>query len=164
MIDDAMGSRVTPKPQAAGPRNYASSRDTFRQGWQPMNSELLVNALDAVSEAVVLCDRQGAVLHANRGARELFGPAVPSSRAELMRHPLGAVAREQQLSGAAVMVIPRSRSAQTLAERERQDIESALAESGWQLAVAARRLGISRTTLWRRLKQYQLARPALARV
>jgi len=127
-----------------------------------MNSELLVNALDAVSEAVVVCDRQGAVLHANRGARELFGPTGPATRAELLRHPLGAVAREQQLSGAAVVVIPRTAKVQTLAERERQDIEQALAEAGWQLAVAARRLGISRTTLWRRLKQYQLTRPGLA--
>lgn len=127
-----------------------------------MNSELLVNALDAVNDAVVVYDRQGLVLHANRGARELFGPTVPSSRAEILRHPLGAVAREQQLPGAAVVVIPRGPRAQTLAERERQDIEQALAEAGWQLAVAARRLGISRTTLWRRLKQYQLTRPALA--
>lgn len=127
-----------------------------------MNAELLVNALDAVSDAVVVYDRQGTVLHANRGARELFGPTVPASRAEILRHPLGAVAREQQLPGAAMVVIPRGPRAQTLAERERQDIEQALAEAGWQLAVAARRLGISRTTLWRRLKQYQLTRPPLA--
>jgi len=156
--------RSIPKPQPLAVRNYTSSTDTFRQGWPPMNAELLVNALDAVSEAVVVCDRQGAVMHANRGARELFGPVVPASRAELLRHPLGAVAREQQVPGAAVVVIPRAYGTQTLAERERHDIERALAESGWQLAVAARRLGISRTTLWRRLKQYQLARPALARV
>ncbi|MND07122.1 DNA-binding transcriptional regulator DhaR [compost metagenome] len=60
-------------------------------------------------------------------------------------------------------MIPRPRTSLTLAERERQDIEGALAEAGWQLAVAARRLGISRTTLWRRLKQYQLTRPAALR-
>jgi len=107
----------------------------------------------------VLCDRQGAVMHANRGARELFGPAVPLSRADLFRHPLSRIAREQQWAGAAVVVIPRPRAAQTLAARERQDIEQALTDAGWQLAVAARSLGISRTTLWRRLKQYQLERP-----
>ncbi len=123
-----------------------------------MNSDLLVNALDAVTDAVLVYDRQGLVLHANRPARELFG-AVPSSRAEVMRHPLGAAAKEQQVSGAAVMVIPRFRPTLSLAERERQAIELALSESGWQLAIAARRLGISRTTLWRRLKQYGLARP-----
>lgn len=107
----------------------------------------------------MVCDGDGTVVHANRGARELFGPLVPSSRAEILRHPVAAVAREQQVAGAAVVVIPRSRAPLTLAERERQDIELALADSGWQLATAARRLGISRTTLWRRLKQYRLSRP-----
>ena len=124
-----------------------------------MNSEILVNALDAVSDGVLLCDRQGLVLHANRPAREMFG-TTPTSRAEILRHPLGSTAREQQLNNAAVMVIPRFRATLSLAERERQAIEQALTESGWQLAVAARRLGISRTTLWRRLKQYGLARPS----
>ncbi|HWO89116.1 MAG TPA: helix-turn-helix domain-containing protein [Gemmatimonadales bacterium] len=125
-----------------------------------MNSEILVSALDAVSDAVLVCDRGGAVLHANRGARELFGPSVPQSRAELARHPIAALAREQQLAGAAVVVIPRAKQTLSLAERERLAIEQALAESGWQLAVAARRLGISRTTLWRRLKQYGMSRPS----
>jgi transcriptional regulator of acetoin/glycerol metabolism len=125
-----------------------------------MNSEIFVNALDAVSDGVLLCDRQGLVLHANRPAREMFGTTVPASRAEILRHPLGQTAREQQLNNAAVVVIPRFRATLSLAERERQAIEQALTESGWQLAVAARRLGISRTTLWRRLKQYGLARPA----
>ena len=58
--------------------------------------------------------------------------------------------------------MPRPRTSLTLAERERQDIEQALAESRWQLAIAARKLGISRTTLWRRLKQYQLRKPEFA--
>lgn len=126
-----------------------------------MTSDLLVNALDAVNDAVVVYDREGTVLHANRGARELFGPTV-STRAELLRHPLAAVAREQHVAGAAVVVVPRPRTSLTLAERERQDIEQALAESRWQLAIAARKLGISRTTLWRRLKQYRLCKPELA--
>jgi len=126
-----------------------------------MTSDLLVNALDAVSDAVLVCDRQGAVMHLNRPAREMFAPTVPASRAEVLRHPLGAAAREQQLANANVVVIPRNRSPLSLAERERQAIEQALGESAWQLAVAARRLGISRTTLWRRLKQYGMQRPAL---
>ena len=125
-----------------------------------MNSDLLVNALDAVSDGVLVCDRQGLVLHVNRPAREMFGTSVPASRAELFRHPLSHSAKEQQINNAAVVVIPRFRPNQTLAERERQAIEQALNESGWQLALAARRLGISRTTLWRRLKQYGLTRPA----
>jgi transcriptional regulator with PAS, ATPase and Fis domain len=128
----------------------------------PMTADVLVNALDAVSDAVLVCDRQGAVVLANRPARELFGSLVPASRAEVLRHPLGAAAREQQLPSGAVVVIPRSRAPLSLDERERQAIEQALGESSWQLALAARRLGISRTTLWRRLKQYGLQRPAAA--
>lgn len=124
-----------------------------------MNAEVLVSALDAVTDAVVVCDRRGSVLHANRPARDLFAPSVPVSRADVMRHPLGASAREQLLPNVAVVVIPRSRAPISLAEREREAIEQALNQSGWQLAVAARQLGISRTTLWRRLKQYGLMRP-----
>ena len=127
-----------------------------------MISDVLVNALDAVSDAVVVCDRQGSVLLANRPARELFGSPVPMSRTEILRHPLSSGAREQQLPNAAVVVIPRSKGPLSLAERERVAIEQALSESGWQLAIAARRLGISRTTLWRRLKQYGMQRPAFA--
>ncbi len=125
-----------------------------------MTADVLVTALDAVSDAVLVCDRQGAVLLANRPARELFGPLVPASRSEVLRHPLGAAAKEQQLPTGAVVVIPRQRSPLSLAERERLAIEQALGESSWQLALAARRLGISRTTLWRRLKQYGMQRPA----
>ena len=74
-----------------------------------MNSELLVNALDAVSDGVLVCDRTGHVLHVNRPAREMFGTTVPASRAELFRHPLAQTAREQQVANAAVVVIPRFR-------------------------------------------------------
>jgi DNA-binding NtrC family response regulator len=124
-----------------------------------MTADVLVTALDAVSDAVLVCDRQGAVMLVNRPALELFGTGVPHSRAEVLRHPLGAAAREQQLPNGAVVVIPRAHAPMSLAERERQAIEQALGESSWQLAIAARRLGISRTTLWRRLKQYGLQRP-----
>lgn len=125
-----------------------------------MSPDLLVSALDAVSDAVVVCDARGSVVLANRGARELFG-SVPESRSDVARHPLYGSAREEQIAGASVVVIPRARQVLPLAERERLAIEQALGESGWQLAVAARKLGISRTTLWRRLKQYRLSRPGL---
>jgi transcriptional regulator of acetoin/glycerol metabolism len=41
----------------------------------------------------------------------------------------------------------------TLAEQERQAIRETLQQTRGRLADAARRLGISRTTLWRRLKR-----------
>ena len=45
-----------------------------------------------------------------------------------------------------------------MAERERRAILQALDETRGRLAETARRLGISRTTLWRRLKAYGLER------
>jgi transcriptional regulator of acetoin/glycerol metabolism len=51
----------------------------------------------------------------------------------------------------------------TLAERERQAIIAMLSETGWKLTESARRLGISRTTLWRRLRDYGIDRDHRAR-
>jgi DNA-binding NtrC family response regulator len=46
----------------------------------------------------------------------------------------------------------RRRGGQELATLSRQDIERILSESGGNHSIAARRLGISRTTLWRKLR------------
>ena len=125
-----------------------------------MNADVLVGALDAVEEAILVCDRQGAVLHANRAARTLFGGAVPGTRVEVLQRVPGSGARERPVDGGSVLVLSQREEVLPLAERERRAIEAALRESSWQLAHAARRLGISRTTLWRRLKAYGLHRPA----
>ena len=58
--------------------------------------------------------------------------------------------------------LPQGDEARTLAERERQAIVDTLQGTSGRLAETARRLGISRTTLWRRLKAYGL-RPANGR-
>ncbi len=58
---------------------------------------------------------------------------------------------------------PHAEQPRTLAERERQAIIDTLQRTSGRLAEAARRLGISRTTLWRRLKAYGL-RPGNGRV
>ena len=52
---------------------------------------------------------------------------------------------------------------QTLAERERDAIIRTLDSTGWKLTESARRLGISRTTLWRRLREYGLERDGRGR-
>ena len=66
----------------------------------------------------------------------------------------------KEMGSASVLVVSQREEVLPLAERERRAIEAALRDSSWQLAQAARRLGISRTTLWRRLKSYGLNRPA----
>jgi DNA-binding NtrC family response regulator len=43
------------------------------------------------------------------------------------------------------------------AEREKELILAALAEAGGNKSTAAEKLGMSRTTLWKRLKQYGVA-------
>src|SRR5207244_9816090 len=52
--------------------------------------------------------------------------------------------------------LSRTDQPRTLAERERQAIVDTLQGTSGKLAETARRLGISRTTLWRRLKAYGL--------
>jgi len=54
-------------------------------------------------------------------------------------------------------------SESTLADRERNAIVETLRQTGWRLSESARRLGISRTTLWRRLKAYGLDRDGRGR-
>ncbi len=46
-------------------------------------------------------------------------------------------------------------SERTLQEVERDTVMRVLSETGWNKAAAARRLGISKTTLWRRLKAWE---------
>ncbi|MCR4403601.1 MAG: sigma 54-interacting transcriptional regulator [Firmicutes bacterium] len=46
-------------------------------------------------------------------------------------------------------------SESTLEELERVTVMKVLSETGWNKAAAARRLGISKTTLWRRLKAWE---------
>jgi two-component system response regulator HydG len=47
----------------------------------------------------------------------------------------------------------------TIAENERDLLQQVLEETGWNKKQAARRLGISRNTLYIKLKKYQIARP-----
>jgi transcriptional regulator of acetoin/glycerol metabolism len=125
---------------------------------------LLSAVIDALGETVVVLDRDGQVAYASEALR----PSVQGWRergisgadlvAELVklgglrvRLPLG-----QGVMGEAVLL--RSSGDNTLAERERRAILETLGQTGWQLAAAARHLGISRTTLWRRLKEYGVQR------
>ncbi|MES0350547.1 MAG: sigma 54-interacting transcriptional regulator [Desulfobacteria bacterium] len=47
----------------------------------------------------------------------------------------------------------------TILEQEKELLQNALAEYGWNKKQAARRLGISRSTLYEKLRKYQITRP-----
>jgi transcriptional regulator of acetoin/glycerol metabolism len=127
--------------------------------------------MESLSDGVVLFDAYGRLVYANESARRLadIEPDAAPDRADALRPRLlalgGRVAalRSGGTSLGEVVFLPHVEQARTLAERERQAIVDTLQRTSGRLAEAARRLGISRTTLWRRLKAYGL-RPGNGRV
>ncbi|MGH7530287.1 MAG: helix-turn-helix domain-containing protein [Gemmatimonadales bacterium] len=125
---------------------------------QPTLSPLARAVLDAVTEGVAVFDAQGRLLYANASARRL----VAGPNGDMRRHlqHMGAqftpLRNGTQTLGEAA-ILPASGAPQlTLADRERLAIAETLQGTSGRLAETARRLGISRTTLWRRLKAYGL--------
>jgi transcriptional regulator of acetoin/glycerol metabolism len=125
----------------------------------PIVPPLARAVLEALPEGVLVFDAAGRLLYANGSARGAVGHLADDG----LRHRLLASgARTTPLRsgpddfGEAVF-LPADGAA-TLAERERRAIVQTLEVTRWKLAETARRLGISRTTLWRRLKAYGLSR------
>jgi transcriptional regulator of acetoin/glycerol metabolism len=123
-------------------------------------SPLVRAVIDSVTEGVVIFDPQGRVLYANASARRAIDGQNGSSTGDVRAKMQILGARftplkngTQSLGEAAILP---SAGALTLAERERQAITDTLQDTSGKLAETARRLGISRTTLWRRLKSYGL--------
>jgi transcriptional regulator with PAS, ATPase and Fis domain len=127
--------------------------------------------LDSFSEGVVVFDLHGEVVFANDPAAEIlrsFGKDVTLDAAALLprlarRGGRIAPLRAGGLKVGEAVYLPGRSGERTLAERERQAILVTLQGTGWRLAESARRLGISRTTLWRRLKEYGLHRDGRGR-
>ena len=119
-------------------------------------SPLVRAVIDSVSEGIVIFDQQGRVLYANSSARRAIDGQNGDVRNRLQT--LGArfspLKNGAQSLGEAAILPPAGPL--TLAERERQAITDTLQDTSGKLAETARRLGISRTTLWRRLKSYGL--------
>ena len=118
-------------------------------------SPLARAVIDTVGEGIVVFDSQGRVLFANSAARRVIDGQNGDVRNRLQS--LGArfaplKSGVQPLGEAAIL----ASGPQTLADRERQAIVETLQDTSGKLAETARRLGISRTTLWRRLKAYGL--------
>lgn len=119
--------------------------------------------MDALPEGVALFDSRGKLLYANAGARRMLDgleePGAPSngglvSRLEALGARRAPLKSGGQPLGEAVFLTGDGDGAATLAERERRAILDTLSVTHGRLAETARRLGISRTTLWRRLKAY----------
>src|SRR5256885_15778551 len=131
---------------------------------QPAFAPLGQAVLDAFGEGVVVFDPYGRMLSANRRAREVIeglGDGV-AHRGDHLRERLmafGGRARtlkqgSMELGEAAFL--PEGHHGHTLAERERQAILDTLEGPHGKLAETARRRGIRRTTLWRRVRAYGL--------
>jgi Bacterial regulatory protein, Fis family len=132
----------------------AATRDRAAERLPPMVRALL----EAQDDGVVIFGTQGDVVYLNAAAEASRPPAV-APFAESSRFRAELVARggrvvplrcDGKLLGE-MIVVPRPR-ATTWAEQEREAIREALHETGGRRVAAARRLGISRTTLWRRLR------------
>ncbi len=120
--------------------------------------------LDTCGEGIVVFDLYGRVLYANQRARRVIdglGDGAAHRGDELRDRLMAFGGRARALKQGSmelgeVMFLPEGGSARTLAERERQAILDTLEVTHGKLAETARRLGISRTTLWRRLRAYGL--------
>ena len=122
--------------------------------------------LDAIGIAVVIVSQDGHLVHANLAARRALGDLMAKRTVDLdlLEVAAGTASADVTIvrlrsNGAADVVHAGSAGADsTLAAREREAIVERLEATGWKLAETARQLGISRTTLWRRLRAYGLAR------
>lgn len=120
--------------------------------------------LDSFAEGVVVFGPDGRLAFANEVARRTVnalgnGGASPELKRELVA--LGgrvASLRMGTAVAAEAVFLPAVAGTRTLAERERQAILDTLQGTRGKLAETARRLGISRTTLWRRLRAYGIER------
>src|SRR5213080_928866 len=107
---------------------------------QPAFAPLGQAVLETFGEGVAVFDPYGRMLYANQRARRVIEGLGDGAAGH------GDHLRERLMAF----------GGRTLAERERQAILDTLEVTHGKLAETARRLGISRTTLWRRLRAYGL--------
>lgn len=134
-------------------------------------SPLAKALLDSFNEGVIVFDPAGRVVYLNaagRGALDDAGLDSESEKDDLLPELAGLGGRVAPLKvgnldiGEAIFV-PKREGPTTLAEREKDAIVRSLESHNWRLAETAKTLGISRTTLWRRLRAYGLHRDGRTR-
>lgn len=121
--------------------------------------------LESLGQGVAVFDADGRLVYANPTARRMLAESNgngPDARRALLNQQGHAVAlRDGPTSIGEAVFVGDNGLAGTLAEQEREAILDALSVTGGRLAEAARKLGISRTTLWRRLRAYgETGRPS----
>ena len=130
--------------------------------------------LESITEGAVLIDSAGLVAYANNAGRAMLRELGLESagRDDLLPKLSRLGSRVTPIwigedKVGEVVFVPLAPfepvESSTLADRERDAIIATLSETGWKLTESARRLGISRTTLWRRLRDYGIDRDHRAR-
>ena len=131
-------------------------------------SPLAKALLDSFNEGVIVFDKDGRILYLNASGRDSLAEAgldPAGQKDDLLPELAGmggrlAPIRVGSLELGEAIFLPRREGPTTLAEREKDAIVRSLEAHNWRLAETAKTLGISRTTLWRRLRAYGLHRDA----
>lgn len=134
-------------------------------------SPLAKALLDSFNEGVIVFDQQGRILYYNSSANAALTEAgldTAGEKDDLLPELAGLGGRVAPLTVGSLGVgeaifIPKREGPTTLAEREKDAIVRSLEAHSWRLAETAKTLGISRTTLWRRLRAYGLHRDGRSR-
>lgn len=129
-------------------------------------SPLAKALLDGFNEGVLVFDQHGRMTYYNSAAREVLieaGLDPTGEKDDLLPELAGLGGRLVPLAVAHLDIgeaifLPKREGPTTLAEREKDAIVRSLEAHSWRLAETAKTLGISRTTLWRRLRAYGLHR------
>lgn len=129
-------------------------------------SPLAKALLDSFNEGVIVFDKDGRILYLNASGRNSLAEAgldPAGEKDDLLPELAGmggrlAPIRVGSLELGEAIFLPRREGPTTLAEREKDAIVRSLEAHNWRLAETAKTLGISRTTLWRRLRAYGLHR------
>lgn len=134
-------------------------------------SPLAKTLLDAFGEGVIVFDPEGRAIYLNAPARQTLteaGLETNGEKDDLLPElaELGGRLAPLRVGGLELgeaIFLPRREGPTTLADREKSAIVHSLEAHNWKLADTAKTLGISRTTLWRRLRAYGLHRDGRTR-